>query len=114
MIQFKGERNAVPEIVVFVVVRIPDVELEFRLPPMMKGPIIECRLGAENLVTWPAIQIFQLFANFLQLADGVRWPSSLSFFAISGMLRDMGRISRCCLSMSLDWAAESFFGLPCN
>ena len=56
--EFKRECDTVPEIVVRVPVGVPDVELKLCPSPMMEGPFIEDRLGAEDLFTGPAIHFF--------------------------------------------------------
>ena len=69
--KLKRERDTVPEIVVVVAVRIPDVELKFCPSPMMGGPIIERRMSTKDLLSGPALQSFQLRAILLKLADGM-------------------------------------------
>ena|SRR5437867_6215387 len=67
--KLKGERDAVPEIVIGVSVHVPDVELKFCSSPIMEGPIVERRMSAEDLLTGLTLQFFQLGANLLKLPD---------------------------------------------
>jgi hypothetical protein len=63
----------VPENAAAVIILIPDVELKFCSSSVMEGPVIKRCVSAEDLVTRPLLQSFQLHANNLKLADGMGW-----------------------------------------
>src|SRR5262245_25162162 len=60
-----------PEVVVFITVGIPDIELQLFPPAVMESPIVERCMHAKYLVARPAIQLLQLGANVLKAPNGM-------------------------------------------